>query len=287
MNEEQRERFFDLLTMKAICGLNEAEERELQELDPETAEAEFRSLEQTAAAISMIGIESDEKMPSHIFNRIVDAAQENIRVSEDVKATPLPPPESAKAEEADRGTPWFSWLGWAVAAAACIALAVNIFVPRNEAPSVAVNRPQVEIPRVLTPAEMREEMLRTNAGMIRATWAPGNVKELAQVSGDVVWSDEKQAGYMRFRGLPVNETSEETYQLWIFDETQDKATPIDGGTFDISSDGEVVIPINAKLKARSPEMFAITIEKPGGVVVSKREKLAALAKIETPVSQGT
>jgi hypothetical protein len=31
-------------------------------------------------------------------------------------------------------------------------------------------------------------------------------------------------------------------------------------------------------------MFAITMEKPGGVVVSKREKIAAIAKVETASS---
>ena len=86
---------------------------------------------------------------------------------------------------------------------------------------------------------------------------------------------------MRFRGLPKNDGSKETYQLWIFDKTQKKETPIDGGTFDVTTDGEVIIPINAKLKAQGPALFAITIEKPGGVVVSDRKKLAALAKVET------
>jgi len=127
-------------------------------------------------------------------------------------------------------------------------------------------------------------MMASTAGLVKATWGAGNMKELKQVSGDIVWSDEKQAGYMRFRGLPVNDAKKETYQLWIFDRTQDKATPIDGGTFDVSSDGEVVIPINAKLKAEGPAMFAITVEKPGGVVVSKREKVAALAQVTTGTS---
>ena len=126
--------------------------------------------------------------------------------------------------------------------------------------------------------------MRSTVEMVKANWTAGNVKEMAQITGDVVWSDEKQAGYMRFKGLPKNDGTKETYQLWIFDKTQDKATPIDGGTFDVSSDGEVIIPINAKLKAKSPEMFAITIEKPGGVVVSKREKLAAIAKVSVSTS---
>ena len=89
---------------------------------------------------------------------------------------------------------------------------------------------------------------------------------------------------MRFRGLPANDKAKETYQLWLFDKTQDKATPIDGGTFDVATNGEVIIPIDAKLKAVEPGLFAITIEKPGGVVVSKREKIAALATVEAKTS---
>ena len=143
-----------------------------------------------------------------------------------------------------------------------------------------------ETPKIKTPGEMREDLLRTTAGLIKANWVVGNVKELKDISGDVVWSDEKQVGYMRFKGLPTNDKAKETYQLWIFDKTQDKATPIDGGTFDVTADGEVIIPITAKLKASGPEMFAITMEKPGGVVVSKREKIAALAKVETKPNQG-
>jgi len=55
MSEEQKELFFDLLAQKAVYGLDEAEQRQLDELDPGIAEAEFRSLEITAAAISMVG----------------------------------------------------------------------------------------------------------------------------------------------------------------------------------------------------------------------------------------
>ena len=110
-----------------------------------------------------------------------------------------------------------------------------------------------------------------------AQWGKGNVPGIADVSGDVVWSDEKQAGYVRVKGLPKNDVSKETYQLWIFDETQDPKTPIDGGTFNIDSDGETIIEIDARLKAKNPSLFAVTIEKPGGVVVSGRGRIAALA----------
>lgn len=124
-------------------------------------------------------------------------------------------------------------------------------------------------------------MMGSSPDMIKATVAKGNVGEITDISGDIVWSDSKQAGYVRLRGLPMNDNKKQQYQLWIFDETQSDKTPIDGGVFDVNENGEVTIPIKATLKTRKPKMFAITVEQPGGVMVSTREKIAALAKVET------
>jgi anti-sigma-K factor RskA len=85
---------------------------------------------------------------------------------------------------------------------------------------------------------------------------------------------------MRFRGLPVNTPTKEQYQLWIFDRNQSEETPIDGGVFDITSAEEVILPINAKLLIQEAYMFAVTIEKPGGVVVSSRERFPLVANVE-------
>ena len=94
----------------------------------------------------------------------------------------------------------------------------------------------------------------------------------------MVWDPATQTGYMRIAGLPRNDPNVAQYQLWIFDGTRDERYPIDGGVFNIAGtrDGEVVA-IHAKLKVAVPLMFAITIERPGGVVVSDRSRLAALA----------
>ena len=78
--------------------------------------------------------------------------------------------------------------------------------------------------------------------------------------------------------MPPNDPSQEQYQLWIIDPERD-AEPIDGGVFDVASSGEVVVPIQAKLKVLKPAAFAITIEKPGGVVVSTQERLPLLAQV--------
>ena len=67
----------------------------------------------------------------------------------------------------------------------------------------------------------------------------------------------------------------------IDDSVRPLKTPVDGGTFDVNADGEVIIPINAKVKALNPQAFAITMEKPGGVMVSEQKEVAAIAKRET------
>jgi len=98
------------------------------------------------------------------------------------------------------------------------------------------------------------------------------------VTGDVVWSTQAQEGYMRFQGLPVNNPQFNQYQLWIFDEKREKH-PVDGGVFD-ALEGELIIPIREKLQVYSPTMFAVTLEQPGGVVVSDKEHIVAIAKVE-------
>ena len=100
------------------------------------------------------------------------------------------------------------------------------------------------------------------------------------VTGDVVWDTDKQLGSMKISGLPKNDPSTEQYQLWIIEESG-REHPVDGGVFDINQDGVVFVVMQPKLLTTKPKQFAITIEKPGGVVVSKLEKLPLLAKAPT------
>ena len=56
------------------------------------------------------------------------------------------------------------------------------------------------------------------------------------------------------------------------------ANPIDGGVFDVPAGvGEHVVRIEAKLQVLRPQAFAITLEKPGGVVVSDGPLLVVAA----------
>ncbi len=97
-------------------------------------------------------------------------------------------------------------------------------------------------------------------------------------SGDVVWHSGVQRGFMRISGLRRNDASREQYQLWVFDGTRDDRYPVDGGVFDIDESGDAIIPIRVPIPVRTATLFAVTVEKPGGVVVSSRERIVLAAK---------
>lgn len=126
-----------------------------------------------------------------------------------------------------------------------------------------------------TAAQARTDLLATAADVTRLDWRP--TPEAAGASGDLVWSPSTQRGFMRFVGLAPNDPARSQYQLWIFDRQRDQAFPVDGGVFDVSSTGEVVVPITAKLRVGDAALFAVTVERPGGVVVSRREHIVVTA----------
>ena len=293
MTNEMDEMMLDLVTKKATYGLDEAEQATLEKYYADAGIADDTSFEIAAAAIGLVGLKIDEQLPAHLQTKIIASADDyfaTLGTQQDAVSLQTNESEPDVFQKTFTYEPTrrsWSWLGWALAGAACIALAINVWTTRFTPVEIGGGPKPPEAPVKLTPEQEMAELLASGNAVIKANWSAGNVKALNNISGDVVWSDEKQKGYMRFRGLPVNDKNKETYQLWIFDKTQDKATPIDGGTFDVDQNGEVVIPINAKLKTREPGMFAVTVEKPGGVVVSKREKVAALATVVIKAGSNT
>ncbi len=281
--DDKNEIMLDLLCKQAVYGLTAEETKQLALLDTSGYDAD--SFEMTAAAIGQLDLKI-ERMPDHLFAKLMADADEHWaknysfdKAESDVCGTPQRKIIEI-AETKTRGS-FMDWFGWAVAAAACIALAVNIYSTRSQPLEIVKDNPTPTPTQVekLDPQQQRLQLMNSPE-VVKADFGKGNVKEMAEVSGDVVWSPEKQAGYMRLKGLPKNDTAKQTYQLWIFDSSQSEKTPIDGGTFDINSDGEVIVPIDAKLRAMTPAAFAVTIEKAGGVVVSDRGKIAALAAVK-------
>jgi hypothetical protein len=97
------------------------------------------------------------------------------------------------------------------------------------------------------------------------------------VRGEAIFDPRTSKGLLVIEGLAANDPSFEQYQLWIFDASRDERYPVDGGVFNMPACGQVAVPIEAKLSVDKPVLFAVTVEKPGGVVVSDR-RIALVAK---------
>ncbi len=253
------DRLLALLVDRAAFGLSAAEEDELQKLLAEFPEADPEEFERLAAAI-------DRSLSPAITHALPAALQ--ARVSEDaVRFFAMPPQNSlvsrGPASELSPPSRSWAWLGWC-AAAVCLLLALTGWW------------------QVLNPQGTRDlatvrQALLAEPGVVNATLGKMEVKSSAE--GDIVWSDTAQQGFMRLSGLPINNPQREQYQLWIFDDNQDPRYPIDGGVFDITATGEVIVPIRPAIRVADTTMFAITVERPGGVVVSSRERIVLLGKV--------
>jgi anti-sigma-K factor RskA len=259
----QYEKLTDLLADRALQGLSDDEQRELEILKAQYPELDEQEFERAAAAIQLTEAMKPEPLPKHLRSKIIADAEEFFgqKTASNVVAFPV---------QKVRHNYW-QMVGW-YAAAACLVLALiagwsqvkEMFGEKPKAPSVA---------------ELRNELEKKSNDKVKISWSVTKFSGVENVQGDVVWSNEKQQGYMRFTNLPQNDPQQSVYQLWIFDENQDEKYPVDGGIFDAQTNGEIIVPIKAKLKVGKPTLFAITIEKPGGVVVSKRDKLILTAKI--------
>ncbi len=113
--------------------------------------------------------------------------------------------------------------------------------------------------------------LATHPSAVHWAWqATDDPHVTGQLRGEAYFDPESEDGVLEIEGLAVNDASRERYQLWIFDAERDERYPVDGGVFDITHEGRTLVPVRARLPVGQPVMFAVTIERPGGAVVSDR-----------------
>jgi Anti-sigma-K factor rskA len=271
MNNGSHERLTDLLTDRAMQPLGETEARELEQLLAQFSDTDETQFDRAAAAIHLTEAMKPEVLPAQLKAKVIADAQQFFGVEEAPReAEPLASNVISFPTERVKRSAW-QWAGW-YAAAACLLLAVLAGWPRVK--QVVTGKPPVP-----TIADNRTNLRSGAKDALQSNWTPTKYPNVQTVEGDVVWSSERQEGYMRFVNLAANDPAKSVYQLWIFDANQDEKYPVDGGVFNVSQSGEVIVPINAKLNVTKPTLFAVTIEKPGGVVVSKRDKLILTAKV--------
>lgn len=158
--------------------------------------------------------------------------------------------------------------GWWVAAAA-IAIALLAWLP-----SLA---PRGATPTVGESGESAIAALRQHAStkVVACACTDDPLCRADKVCGEVLWNAERQEGFLRLRGVAANDPRELQYQLWIVDSSRDARYPVDGGVFDVpAGEEEILVPIKAAVPVRDAALFAVSVEQPGGTVVSERRFVA-------------
>jgi hypothetical protein len=149
----------------------------------------------------------------------------------------------------------------AIAALSMLVIAVWLYMHRSDPP---------DPDDVLEQLEVGEDTLEWT---LRAEQDEA-VGEGAQ--GRVLWSPELQQGVLVVQGLAANDASASQYQLWIRD-AQREGSPVPGPVFDVEGEDEVQVAFEAGLVIGEPSAFLITAERPGGVVVSKQDRVLMVA----------
>ncbi|MGH0038336.1 MAG: anti-sigma factor domain-containing protein [Myxococcota bacterium] len=278
---QERGRLFELMADAATEGLAEPDRDELATLSRRHPEVDPLALDLTAAALDLaLSVAPAEPLPSHLRQRVEDDARAffvGARIARQPAARrrrerpgrrgPRPAGSRSRSRSRSRWLASTAAVGWGVAAAALVLVWSR--GPLGSAPT----------PPAAAPAAVRASFLATAPDVSTLEWTATGDAAGPRATGDVVWSEALQQGFMRFRGLSPNDPTVSQYQLWIFDAARDERHPVDGGVFDIApGQDEVVVPIRARLPISQAVLFAVTVEQPGGVVVSSRERLPLLAR---------
>jgi hypothetical protein len=233
------DRLYDLLADRAVRPLTDAEQTELTALLAKWPHVDPDELDLAAAAVDLATARPNhEPLPPTLALKIAAEAKAHIG--------PGATPTTVERRRPDRRRPSAqAWAGWAVAA--CLAGVMVWSQWPKPQPSLADSR----------------EKLRPSATVFAS--APG------PATGEVVWKQAEQEGYLEVRGLPPNDPKKSQYQLWVFDGGR-KSQPndrVDGGVFDVTADGTALVPVRAALPVFDAVAFAVTEEPPGGVIVSQ------------------
>lgn len=215
----------------------------------------------------------DARLPRRVKRRLDESADAWLRACAETTDDLPPVIEKVVVDRKAQRRGWY-------AAAVCLALAVAGWWPRlAELGADAANG----ISPLQADVERGREYLLKTGGAHLGRWNWSHESGVgSNVRGEVIWDGALQQGYLTLAGLPSNVETGRQYQLWIFDGSRDDRYPVDGGVFDVPpGDQSVTIPIRPTLKVWQPMAFAVTLEPAGGVVVSDRQHLMALARAGT------
>ncbi|MEM9915138.1 MAG: anti-sigma factor [Planctomycetota bacterium] len=258
------ERLLELLADHALGELTPAEREEMNTLLQDHPELQDDALEEAAALLLVaeaVG-PGEASMPAGLSERLTADAEAFVQEAAPGPANADDAPPSGRSS----GSAVLGFIGGVLATAAAVGLYFGVLSVTSSSVSPAGQQAYAQY-------------MQSHPEAVQIAWA-GLEADYQQVAGEVAWSGKTQDGYMVFDGLPANDPAEAQYQLWIVDPTRDEF-PVDGGVFNVAdhlaADGKAYVPIDAKLRVDQPAAFALTLEKPGGVVKSNNALLVVAA----------
>jgi hypothetical protein len=308
-------RLAELATERWLDGLDAARAAEFEALRARYPTFDVESFEEVAAALHVRVDSEADSLPERIRVRVAKGSDQYFRppVAGPIEPAAAAPKRWEERPERPERRGWLFYGGWLAAAASLVwavmlgsnrpppetartpapGTAVSSESPEGEAPPpapTAVQKPvsadnrggqapvPAQVPENTDVGAQRVQFLKSHPWVWQRSWLPGPDPTGERVTGDVIWDSRTQTGYMRFSGLRRNDPNVEQYQLWIFDARRDARFPVDGGVFNVENvhDGDVVH-FSARLNVEVPVMFVVTVERRGGVVVSDRSRIAAIA----------
>ncbi len=265
---DPRDRLQELLACRATQELDASEKKELVQLLQDHPDWAADSFELTAASLELALNEQSPPLPESLRRKVAADARQYFSKTRQ-PSEPIRLVQPSKAQEPSGNAPGATrqsalWMGWLAAAALLVVTLMSWLPGLLQSPA--------------GPLQARQELMAQDSEALILDWQATEDPAAQGASGDVLWSVQQQAGFMRIQGLQPNNPSRRQYQLWIFDRLRDERYPVDGGVFDIPAGAdEVIVPIQAKLPVSEAHLFAVTVEQPGGVVVSSRARIVLLA----------
>lgn len=280
------ERLLELLAGRAAGDLSRDEAQELERLlresgSREEAEAAGEAME-LAAAEAFLAMMNDEAThgetkgttdgPSASLVAWLDRAGASFcagRAGAEghgaLADAPIPITRGVRPADTTSNMERLKRLSMAAVVALIVGVGVYMLLPPKPGPTLAVLKERFE--------ESQPDATILSWG----DWAvDGQPPEVAGVTGDLVWSDLRQSGYLEFGGLPRS-NADEQYQLWIIDAERGMEQRISGAIFSGDGSKSQIVPIEPGLKVNKAAAFAITIEKKGGTWVSDMKRRVVIA----------
>jgi len=278
MTRDPKTKALELLADRATEGLGAAEEAELDALLDRYPELDDDSFDLAAAAAALAAEPAPaEPMPAHLRRRIEQQAAEWVGGG---TAEGGFEPVSAPVVELSSRRGWkravtSPWVG--LATAASMVIAVGWFIQVANTP-IETECYLTRVPAIAEHDQRNQLMDAPDA--VELAWRPTGDAAFQAVSGEVVWSSERQRGIVHLRGVRPEELPDRLH-LWIFD-AESRERPIDGGTLEVDATGEVLMALALDGENRiRPLRFELTVEEPEEPEPHYREPVL-VASLGTP-----